>query len=202
MLLVLTLLLVAGAISIFEFRAETASPPPAQSADPPTTQDDRTAAEGIENKPANVTRAKEISAPTGFINTDEVSLGDSIGKKVVLIEFWAYSCANCKNVQPYLNAWYNNYKDDGLQVIGVHTPEFEFEKDPGSVEKAVKKANIQYPIVLDNNKATWAAYNQRYWPAIYLIDTDGFIRYTHFGEGAYDETEKKIQELLSERNPQ
>lgn len=201
MLLILTLLLVAGAISVLEFRPETASPPPAQSADP-ATPDERTAAEEIESKQANLTRAEEISVPTGFINTEGVSLGDSIGKEVVLVEFWAYSCANCKNVQPYLNAWYDKYKDAGLQVIGVHTPEFEFEKDPGNVERAVKKANIEYPIVLDNSKATWAAYNQRYWPAIYLIDTDGFIRYTHFGEGAYDETEKKIQELLSERDPQ
>ncbi|MCA1731127.1 MAG: redoxin domain-containing protein [Actinobacteria bacterium] len=100
----------------------------------------------------------------------------------------------------YLNAWNEKYEDDGLLIIGVHKPEFEFEKDPASVRKAVEKANIRYPVVLDNNDATWNAYDQHYWPAWYLIDADGFIQYKHFGEGAYDETEQKIQDLLAEKD--
>lgn len=211
LLLVLTLLLITGAIAALEFRlgagdtqVNAAPLPPEQSRD--STKDTRqstdsqAAKEEITSKEGSFSRAKEIIDPTGFINTDGVSMKDLIGKKVVLLEFWAYSCSNCKNVQPYLNDWYDKYRDDGLQIIGVHTPEFAFEKDRGNVEGAVKRANIEYPVVLDNNKATWDAYNQRYWPALYLIDTDGFIRYTHFGEGAYDETEQEIQMLLSERD--
>lgn len=121
------------------------------------------------------------STPAGFRSA-------TLGKKVILLDFWAYSYANCKNAQPYLNAWNEKYEDDGFLIIGVHKPEFEVEKDPASVQKAVEKANIRYPVVLDNNDATWNAYDQRYWPAWYLIDAGGFIQYKHFGEGAYDET--------------
>jgi thiol-disulfide isomerase/thioredoxin len=96
-------------------------------------------------------------------------------------------CSNCKNTQPYLNAWHEKHEDDGLLIIGVHKPEFEFEKDPTNVERAVEKANIRYPVVLDNNYATWNAYEQHYWSAWYLIDAYGFIRYQHFGEGADDD---------------
>jgi thiol-disulfide isomerase/thioredoxin len=209
-LLALTLLLVVGAIALIELRFNTAGPDDTQAAAEPqpvdTTEpaqiveDQKTAAERIATKEAQFPRAKEISNPTGFINTSGVSIGESIGKKVILLEFWTYSCFNCQNVQPYLNEWHEGYEDDGLLVIGVHRPEFEFEKDPASVEKAVEKAGIRYPVVLDNNSATWDAYDNRYWPARYLIDADGFIRYQHFGEGAYEENEEEIQELLVEKN--
>jgi thiol-disulfide isomerase/thioredoxin len=139
-----------------------------------------------------------IVAPTGFINTDGVSIRDAAGEKVVLLEFWTYSCYNCQNTHPYFNAWHEEYADDGLLVIGVHKP--EFEKNPASVREAVRQAHIEYPVVLDNNDATWDAYDQHYWPARYLIDADGFIRYKHFGEGAYEETEQKIRELLAEKD--
>ena len=95
---------------------------------------------------------------------------------------------------------YEKYKDDGLLVVGVHTPEFGFEKDISNVREAVRQANIEYPVVLDNHYAIWNAYGQRFWPAWYLVDADGFIRFRHFGEGAYDETEQKVQELLAERD--
>jgi thiol-disulfide isomerase/thioredoxin len=213
-LLALTLLLIVGAIAFVELRFNTsapdntqaaADPPPAEQAsepvnEPSQTVEDQPTAERIASKEAEFPRAKEISDPTGFINTDGVLIGDSLGKKVILLDFWAYSCANCKNTQPYLNAWNEKYEDDGLLIIGVHKPEFEFEKDPASVRKAVEKANIRYPVVLDNNDATWNAYDQHYWPAWYLIDADGFIQYKHFGEGAYDETEQKIQDLLAEKD--
>jgi thiol-disulfide isomerase/thioredoxin len=209
-LLALTLLLTIGAIAFVELRFNPAGPDNMQAAaDPQPVESatepaqigaDQTAAERIASKEAQFPRAKEIANPTGFINTEGVSIGESIGKKVILLEFWTYSCFNCQNVQPYLNEWHEGYEDDGLLVIGVHRPEFEFEKDPASVESAVEEADIRYPIVLDNNSATWDAYDNRYWPARYLIDADGFIRYQHFGEGAYEENEEEIQELLAERN--
>lgn len=143
--------------------------------------------------------AKEIVNPAGFINTEGLKIAEHIGKKVILVDFWTYSCINCQRTQPYLNSWYEKYKDAGLEIVGVHTPEFEFEKDIANVQRAVEQYGIKYPVVLDNDYATWRAYDNRYWPRKYLIDIDGFIVYDHIGEGAYDETEMKIQELLEER---
>ena len=213
-LLVLATLLIVGAIALIEGQfgrvapddtQAQVDPPPAEQVSEPTTELARTAegqstAERIASKEAEFSRAKEIIGPTGFINTEGVSIGENLGEKVVLLEFWTYSCFNCQNVQPYLNEWHEEYEDDGLLVIGVHRPEFEFEKDPASVERAVEEADIRYPVVLDNDSATWDAYGNRYWPARYLIDADGFIRYQHLGEGAYEENEEEIQELLSERD--
>ena len=121
--------------------------------------------------------AKEIEKPAGFINTDKLSIADLIGKKVILVDFWTYSCINCQRTTPYLNAWYEKYKDNGLEIIGVHTPEFEFEKEYNNVATAVKKFNIKYPVVLDNDYSTWFAYENRYWPHKYLVDIDGYIIY-------------------------
>ncbi len=143
--------------------------------------------------------AIEIVNPSGFINTDPISLKDLVGKKVILVDFWTYSCINCQRTTPYLNAWYARYRDQGLEIIGVHTPEFEFEKEYQNVVAAVEKFGIKYPVVLDNEYATWRAYQNQYWPRKYLIDIDGYIVYDHIGEGGYEETEKKIKELLGER---
>jgi thiol-disulfide isomerase/thioredoxin len=220
--LALALLLIVGAIAFIELRVDAsgadttadarANPPVADPAekrdaptiDPPWKVEDQaaseSAAERVARKEAEFERAKEIVAPTGFINTDGVSIEEAAGEKVVLLEFWTYSCYNCQNTHPYVNRWHEKYEDDGLLVIGVHKPEFEFEKAPAGVREAVRQANIEYPVVLDNNDATWDAYDQRYWPARYLIDVDGFIRYKHFGEGAYEQTEVKIQELLAEKD--
>lgn len=161
---------------------------------------EQSAAERIAVKEAEFERAGEIVAPTGFVNAGRVSLDGLRGEKVVLLEFWTYTCYNCQNVQPHINAWHEEYADDGLRVVGVHTPEFGFEKEYANVEAAVREAGIEYPVVLDNRYATWNAYGQRYWPAVYLIDSDGFIRYWHFGEGSYEETEARIQELLAEKD--
>lgn len=122
----------------------------------------------------------------------------SLRGKVVLIDFWTYSCINCQRTFPYLKSWWEKYQDKGLVIIGVHSPEFEFEKNPENVKKALKDFGLTYPVVQDNDFKTWRAYDNKYWPAKYIIDKDGNIRYTHFGEGAYDESEKVIQELLSE----
>lgn len=143
--------------------------------------------------------AKEISSPDGFINTESITIGELIGNKVVLVDFWTYSCINCQRTIPYLNAWYEKYKDKGFVILGVHTPEFAFEQKYDNVLAAVKKFGIQYPVVLDNDYSTWTAYRNRYWPRKYLIDIDGFIIYDHIGEGGYEETERKIQEALAER---
>ncbi|MEK7541706.1 MAG: redoxin family protein [Patescibacteria group bacterium] len=145
--------------------------------------------------------AKEITTPDGFINTDNkpITIKELIGKKVILVDFWTYSCINCQRTTPYLNAWYEKYKDTGFVIIGMHTPEFEFEKEYGNVATAVEKFGIKFPVVLDNDYSTWTAYKNRYWPRKYLIDIDGYIVYDHIGEGAYEETERKIQEALTER---
>ncbi len=118
--------------------------------------------------------------------------------KVVLIDFWTYTCINCIRTLPFVTSWYDKYKDDGFVVIGVHTPEFEFEHDTNNVAAAIKQYNIHYPVAQDNNYATWTAYSNQYWPAEYLIDKNGNVRRTHFGEGEYDKGEEAIRELLKE----
>jgi len=143
--------------------------------------------------------AKEIALPSGFVNVDNITIGSLIGKKVILVDFWTYSCINCIRTIPYLNAWYAKYHNQGLEIIGVHSPEFQFEHNIDNVRAAVKKFGIQYPVVLDNNFATWSSYQNQYWPADYLIDIDGFIVDRHIGEGDYDTTETHIQDLLKER---
>ena len=154
----------------------------------------------IDEKSLKYKKAVELVNPDGYINTDNITIADLIGKKIILVDFWTYSCINCQRTIPYINNWYETYKDKGLVIIGVHTPEFEFEKDYSNVNKAVSKFNITYPVILDNNALTWGAYNNHYWPRKYLIDIDGFIVYDHIGEGGYEETEKVIQDLIKERN--
>jgi thiol-disulfide isomerase/thioredoxin len=142
--------------------------------------------------------APELQKISGTINTGPISLAELKGK-VVLVDFWTYSCINCIRTIPYLNAWHEKYADQGLVIVGVHAPEFEFEKNIDNVKSAVEKYGIKYPVVQDNDKGTWKAYENRYWPRKYLVDDEGYIRYDHIGEGAYAETEKVIQSLLAER---
>ncbi len=143
--------------------------------------------------------APELAGISGYINTDKITLKELVGKKVVLVDIWTYSCINCQRTLPYITKWYEKYNDKGLEIIGVHSPEFDFEKKRENVERAVKKFGITYPVVLDNDHGTWNAYQNRYWPAKYLIDINGYVVWKHFGEGGYDEAEQKIQELLQER---
>jgi thiol-disulfide isomerase/thioredoxin len=117
---------------------------------------------------------------------------------VVLVDFWTYSCINCIRTLPYVKAWAEKYKDQGLVVIGVHTPEFAFEKDLSNVSDAVKDLGITYPVAIDNNYSVWNAFNNQYWPAHYFVDRNGTIRHHHFGEGSYEESEKVLQDLLGE----
>lgn len=140
-------------------------------------------------------KAPDFISGGQWINSSPLTI-ESLRGKVVLVDFWTYTCINCQRTLPYLKSWYEKYKEDGLVVIGVHTPEFEFEKNTDNVKEAVEDFKLTYPVMQDNNYDTWSAYSNRYWPAKYLIDKDGVIRYFHFGEGEYDQTEKAIQDLL------
>lgn len=144
-------------------------------------------------------KAPDLVGISHYINTTPEELAKEIEGKVVLYDIWTYSCINCIRTLPYITAWNEKYADDGLLIIGIHSPEFEFEKDPHNVEMAVDKNGITYPVVLDNDMETWKAFENRYWPRKYIADDEGYIRYDHIGEGNYDETEKVIQELLKER---
>jgi len=159
------------------------------------------------NKFTNIDKSQFQKAPdltqiSGYLNTPNnnqpIHLANYKGK-VVLIDFWTYSCINCIRTIPFLNDWYSKYADKGFVIIGVHSPEFEFEKNYDNVKTAVQKFGIMYPVVLDNNLGTWNAYGNQYWPRHYLIDAQGYIREDHIGEGGYAETEKTIQSLLAER---
>ncbi len=143
----------------------------------------------------NYGKAPDFQGISNWLNSNPLTIA-SLRGKVVLIDFWTYSCINCIRTLPYVTKWYDTYKDQGLVVVGVHTPEFAFEKDPGNVADAIKHFGIHYPVAQDNNYATWNAYSNQYWPAEYLVDKNGDIVYIHFGEGNYDHTENAIRTLL------
>ncbi|MES2216274.1 MAG: redoxin family protein, partial [Patescibacteria group bacterium] len=141
----------------------------------------------------------EIVNPAGFINSESFKLADFIGKKVILVDFIDYTCINCQRTFPYMNDWYTKYKDQGLEVVAIHTPEFAFEKIKENVEKGIAQFGLKFPIVLDNDYSTWNAYKNNSWPHKYLIDIHGNVVYDHVGEGYYAETEAKIVEALKDR---
>jgi len=141
----------------------------------------------------------EIANPSGFVNTEPLTISELVGKKVILVDFMTYSCINCQRTFPYMVAWYEKYKDQGLEIVGIHTPEFAFEKDIDNVREAMQEFGITYPVVLDNDYATWRAYGNQYWPRKYLIDIEGNIIYDHIGEGGYVETEMMIRKALQDR---
>ena len=143
--------------------------------------------------------APDIVGIAHYLNTSHAELAEEIKDKVVLYDIWTYSCINCIRTLPYITAWNDKYADEGLLIIGIHTPEFEFEKNLTNVQMAVDKHGIIYPVVMDNDWETWDAFENRYWPRKYIADHEGYIRYDHIGEGAYKETEQVIQKLLEER---
>ena len=143
----------------------------------------------------------DLSGASAWINSPPLT-AEALRGKVVVVDFWTYSCINCLRTLPYVNAWYGKYKDSGLVVLGVHTPEFPFEKDETNVRKAVRDLGIDYPVAMDNDYRVWRAFNNEYWPAHYFIDAAGHVRYHHFGEGDYEESEAWIRSLLEERNHQ
>jgi thiol-disulfide isomerase/thioredoxin len=138
-----------------------------------------------------------LEGATGWLNSPPLSSADLRGK-VVLIDFWTYTCINWLRTLGYVRAWSEKYAAQGLVVIGIHTPEFPFEEDVENVREAAKEMKVEYPIALDSDYAVWRAFNNRYWPAVYIADPQGRIRYHHFGEGAYEECERVIQQLLRE----
>jgi thiol-disulfide isomerase/thioredoxin len=145
-------------------------------------------------------RAPEFPKGVTWLNSPSLTLRQLRGK-VVLVDFWEYTCVNCIRTLPYVKEWDRRYRDKGLVIIGVHTPEFGFAKQVANVRKAVGDFGLRYPIAVDSSYKIWNAYHNQYWPAKYLIDRNGFIQYTHFGEGSYGNTEAKIQALLKEINP-
>jgi cytochrome c biogenesis protein CcdA/thiol-disulfide isomerase/thioredoxin len=142
-------------------------------------------------------RASDFTGVSLWLNSNALTMAQLQGK-VVLVDFWTYSCVNCVRTLPHVTGWYEKYKNNNFVVIGVHTPEFAFEKEARNVKNALKEFKIHYPVVLDNNYGTWQAYKNHYWPAEYLIDSRGHIRHTHFGEGHYDQMELAIRQLLKE----
>ncbi|MDH3779453.1 MAG: redoxin family protein [Nitrosopumilus sp.] len=144
--------------------------------------------------------APDLVGIAHYLNTTPEELTEEIKDKVVLYDIWTYSCINCVRTLPYITAWNDKYADQGLLIVGIHSPEFEFEKDPKNVEMAIGKYGIKYPVVLDNDMKTWKAFENNYWPRKYIADHEGYIRYDHIGEGDYQETEKIIQQLLEERS--
>ena len=145
-------------------------------------------------------KAPDLVGIAHYLNTTPERLEQQMKDKVILYDIWTYSCINCIRTLPYITAWNDKYADEGLLIIGIHSPEFEFEKEKGNVELAIEKHGITYPVVMDNDWETWNAFENRYWPRKYVADHEGYIRYDHIGEGAYKETEKIIQELLKERS--
>ncbi len=142
-------------------------------------------------------KAPDFTAIEEWINSRPLTMAGLRGK-VVLLDFWTYSCINCLRTLPHIRAWYDEYRDDGLVIVGVHTPEFAFEREEDNVRRAVRDHGIEYPVALDNEYGTWQAFQNRYWPAKYFVDRRGRLRYVHFGEGDYEESERVIRTLLAE----
>ena len=151
-----------------------------------------------------VTETKAPAAPEisggQWINSEPLTLQNLRGR-VVLIEFWTFACYNCRNTLPTIKSWDNRYRDKGLTIIGVHTPELDIERNPGSLRREIAELDIKYPVVTDNDYATWKAYKVEAWPTLFVLDKQGRVRWAHVGEGAYAETEEVITQLLAEEAP-
>ena len=180
-------------VSQMEENVPEESTQPDPTPEPPTPEPTEAPPEDTANgtgRIGNELLAPELTQVFSWINSEPLTL-EGLRGDVVLIDFWTYTCINCIRTLPYLKDWHDKYADLGLTIIGVHTPEFEFEKKKENVIDAVAEYGLEYPVVQDNDFGTWRAFENRYWPAKYLIDKDGYIRYSHFGEGAYQETEEE-----------
>ena len=152
------------------------------------------------NQDSGIKKAPNLVDISYYLNISSEELTKKMENKVILYDIWTYSCINCIRTLPFITSWDERYSDQGLLIIGIHSPEFEFEKDPENVKIAIKKYGITYPVVMDNNMETWKAFENNYWPRKYIADHEGNLRYDHIGEGSYQETEKIIQKLLDERS--
>ena len=192
------------ATAIPEPTATSAPDPTATSAPDPTPEPTEEPTPEPTEAPAARTEPVElfdmdVRNIDGWINSEPTSIAQLTSEgKVVLVDFWTYTCVNCLRTLPFLREWQDKYADNGLVILGVHAPEFEFEKELENVQMSVDDEGIEWPVALDNEMSTWRSFNNRYWPAKYLIDTNGEVRYTHFGEGAYRETELEIRHVLEE----
>jgi thiol-disulfide isomerase/thioredoxin len=148
-------------------------------------------------KSSNFSTAPDLAAGD-WINSEPLKLKDLRGR-VVLIDFWTFGCFNCRNTLPFIKGWHDRYRDKGLTVVGVHSPEFDYERKVESLRREVTSLEIHYPVVSDNDYKTWDAYNVAAWPTIFLLDKQGRVRWRHVGEGNYDEAERIIKELLAEK---
>lgn len=138
----------------------------------------------------------EFQGISQWLNSAPLTIADLKGS-VVLIQFWTFACINCQRTLPYVTSWHQQYAAQGLKVIGIHTPEFAFEREVGNIEAALAEHQIEYPVPIDNEFTTWRAYSNRYWPHLFLADREGIVRYDHIGEGAYEQTEQAIRQLLA-----
>ena len=139
--------------------------------------------------------APEFTGIEKWLNSEPLTMKQLRGK-VVLVDFWTYTCINCIHTLPYVKSWHQKYKDQGLVVVGVHTPEYPFERNTDNVKTAIKRFDLQFPVAQDNRYATWGAYDNQFWPAVYLVDRNGQVVYTHFGEGNYGQTDAAIRKAL------
>jgi len=146
---------------------------------------------------ARAAPAPEFAGIDNWINSAPLTMQGLRGK-VVLVDFWTYDCINCQHVLPYVKDWHRKYRDQGLVVVGVHTPEYGFERNLNNLKTAVQRGGIAFPVAQDNRYATWNAYDNRFWPAFYLVDKRGEVVYSHFGEGDYAQTEAVIRKLLAQ----
>lgn len=137
----------------------------------------------------------EFQGISQWLNSSPLTITELKGK-VILVQFWTFACINCQRTLPALTGWHRQYAAQGLTVIGVHTPEFAFERDINNIKQAIQQYQIGYSVPVDNNYQTWKAYDNQYWPHLFLADRQGFVRYDHIGEGAYDQTEQTIRKLL------
>ncbi len=152
------------------------------------------------NQDSGIRKAPNLVGISHYLNISSEELTKKMDNKVILYDIWTYSCINCIRTLPFITSWDEKYSEQGLLIIGIHSPEFEFEKDPQNVKIAIEKYGITYPVVMDNNLETWKAFENNYWPRKYIADHEGNLRYDHIGEGSYQETEKVIQQLLDERS--
>jgi thiol-disulfide isomerase/thioredoxin len=144
----------------------------------------------------NQNKLPEFAGIAEWLNSQPLTVADLQGN-VTLIQFWTFACINCQRTLPYVVRWHHDYTNQGLKVIGIHTPEFSYEREANNVKQALQQHGITYPVPLDNDYKTWNAYQNQYWPHLFLADRQGVIQYDHIGEGAYDQTEQKIRQLLA-----
>lgn len=187
----------AGAATALEFGSRKMSPAnlsAPNSSSPTDTKHEAASSESAILPPAR-NALPEFQGISHWLNSHPLSIADLKGN-VVLVQFWTFACINCQRTLPYITRWHRQYAAQGLKVIGIHTPEFAYERDINNIKRALKQHQITYPVPVDNEYKTWSAYENQYWPHLFLADRQGLLRYDHIGEGAYDKTEQTIRQLL------